>query len=211
MKMVETLEILGLTGRNLKSISLVLITVSAFTGGNLWLNKDAPPLGYERYSEYGFSIEYREDMIVSTQDFGGRAITNKSGGLQGTLESESLEQFGVFWITPDMLPSHMHGRNPKTALDFLFGIAALSGTQLTDRGELKTSKKDGHEILYQYFNITESGITIQGIIGAWYCDEDDRIFMLYLVHVPDLNQPDVLSQDLVQKWQWYLDSLVCHD
>lgn len=208
--MVETQKVTESPGLNFRSISMIVIVVGGITGGNLWLNRGAPPLGYEIYSGYGFSIEHRKDMFVRTDGLGGGPATDKSGSFQGTLENEGLEQFGVFWITPDAIPNHIRPRDSEAALDQLFAIVEMGGTQIAGRGELKTSVKDGHDVLYQYFNITEQGIIIPGIIGAWYCDEDDRILMLYLIHVPDLNQPHVLSQDLEQKWQVYLDSLECH-
>lgn len=210
--MAESQSVTESLGLNLRSICLMVIVVGAITGGNLWLNRGAPPLGYERYSGYGFSIEYRKDMLVSTAGLGGGSVSNKSGSLEGRLESAGFEQFGVIWLTSEAVPTpfRMHARDPEAVLEYLFASVELSGTQITGRGEIKTSTKDGHEIFFQYFNITEPRITIPGIIGAWYCDEDDRILMLYLIHVPDLNHPDVLSQDLEQRWQHYLDSLVCH-
>ena len=210
MKMVESQSVMESLGLHLRSICLIVIVVGAVTGGNLWLNRGAPPLGYERYSGYGFSIEYRKDMFVSTAGLGGGPVSNKSGSLEGRLESAGLEQFGVIWLTSDAFPSHVPTSDPEAALDYIFALVELGGTQIACRGELRTSNKDDHEMLFQYFNITEPRIIIPGIIGAWYCDEDDRILMLYLVYVPDLNQPDVLSKDLEQRWQHYLDSLVCH-
>ena len=210
MKMIEAQNVKESPGLNFRSISMIVIVVGVVTGGNLWCNRGTPPLGYERYSGYGFSIEYRRDMFVSTLGIGGGPATDKMGNFQGTLQHESIEQFGVIWITPDMIPSNVASRDSEAALDYIYALIEMTGTLFAGRGELKTSAKDGHKMLYQYFNITESGIIIPGIIGAWYCDEDDRILMLYLIHVPDLNQPHVLSQDLEQKWQVYLDSLECH-
>jgi len=207
--MVETRNAVGSLGLNLRSIGIIVIVVGAVTGGNLWLNRGAPKLGYERYSGHGFSIEYRKDMWTTTNGLGGGPATDEAGSFQGTLQVDSLEQFGVIWLAPDSLPTHMQGLGLEGALDYIFALIEMTGTPFAGKGELKTSSKDSHEMLYQYFNITESGIIIPGIIGAWYC-EDDRILMLYLIHVPDINQPDVLSQELETRWQVYLDSLDCH-
>ena len=208
--MVETRNAVESPGLNLRSISNIAIVVGAVTSGNLWLNRGAPKLGYERYSGHGFSIEYRKDMWTTTNGLGGGPATDEAGSFQGTLQADSLEQFGVIWLASDSLPTHMQGLGLEGALDYVFALIEMQGTQFPGRGEAFTTSEGGHEMLYQYFNITESGIIIPGIIGAWYCDEGDRILMLYLIHVPDLNQPDVLSQDLEQRWRVYLDSLRCH-
>jgi len=52
-----------------------------------------------------------------------------------------------------------------------------------------------------YFMDFARGIVM--MLMAWYCDEDDIILMLHVIHVHDLSQPDVISQDLEQKWLMY--------
>jgi hypothetical protein len=54
--MVESRSVMASLGLDLRSICLIVIVVGAVTGGNLWLHRDDLPLGYVRYSNFGFSF-----------------------------------------------------------------------------------------------------------------------------------------------------------
>jgi len=149
-------------------------------------------------------------MVLRESDLSGYGSpTDASGTMQASVQDDGLEQFGVMWLKPEGIPSHMD-RTPEGALDYTFAFIALSGTQISERGELRTTTKDGHDLVYQTFGVPESGFTIPGIIGSWYCDEAGRFLMLYLVYVPDVNNPEVVSPEMEQMWLGYLESLVCH-
>jgi hypothetical protein len=182
----------------------IIVVVFAFTGGNLWINRGGPPLGYERYSRDDFRIDYRKDMYLEEQSLGGDIVSDSFGIVMGRLEDESLEQFGVIWITPEM-----EDTTPEDSLDNLFKMVEMDGTQIVGKGEKLTDSKDGHRLVYQTFIILDSGINIQGIIGSWYCEDAGKFLMLYLIHVPDLSQPEIPSQDIEERWRAYLDNLVC--
>jgi len=197
-------------GFNARSLLVVAVVVGAVTGGNLLLHRGDPPLGYTRYEGRGFSIVYSELMVLRESDLSGYGSpTDASGTMQASMQYDGLEQFGVIWLKPEGMPSNM-GRTPEGALDYTFAFIALSGTQISERGELRTTTKDGHDLVYQTFGVPESGFTIPGIIGSWYCEESERFLMLYLVYVPDVNNPEVVSPEMEQMWFGYLESLVCH-
>jgi hypothetical protein len=40
--------------------------------------------------------------------------------------------------------------------------------------------------MYQHFNITERGQPYTGVTGTWYCDETDRVYILYYATIPEL-------------------------
>jgi hypothetical protein len=60
--------------------------------------------------------------------------------------------------------------------------------------------------MYQHFNITERGQSYTGAIGTWYCDQTDRVYILYYATIPELTA----RQDPLTEFQRYLDSFVCH-
>jgi hypothetical protein len=192
-----------------RSLLVVFVVVLAVTGGNLWINRGGPPVGYARFEGYGFSIDYRREMYFMESGIGGGSAFDNSGSIQGTLSADSLEQFGVIWLARKGLPSHV-APTPEGALDQVFAIIGMGDTQIPERGELRILVKDDREVVYQTFSVLDSGITIPGIIGAWYCEEAGKFLILYLIHVPDINQPEILSQELEQKWLSYLDSIKCH-
>jgi hypothetical protein len=191
-----------------RTLITIIVVVGAVTGGNIWINRNNPPLGFNRFEGYGFSIDYRRDMYFEVTGLGEGSATESIGTVQGVLEYESLEQFGVMWVSQQNLPSHLED-TPEGALEYVHDLIEMSGTQISERGEMQTGSKDGHDMTYQTFEV-DLGSPVRGIVGAWYCDEVGKYLMLFLIHMPDVAQPQVLSQEVESKWMGYLDSLICH-
>jgi len=194
-----------------RSLVIVLIAVGAVTGGNLWIHRGDPSVGYLRYTSHGISFDYPAEMSQVEADLGGFGPATDSGGTvqvshQG---ADRLEQYGVMWVEPKSMPSNM-ARTPEAALDFLFDFIGLAGTQITDRGEYKDKTTDGHEVIYQTFGVPENEYTIPGIIGAWHCEETGRFLMLYQIYVDDFENLEVPYQGLEQMWLDRLDGITCH-
>ena len=194
-----------------RSLVIVLIAVGAVTGGNLWIHRGDPPLGYTRYTGHGISFDYIVKMNLMESDLSGFSSATDSGGTvqlryQG---ADRLEQYGVMWIEPKSMPSHL-ARTPEAALDFFFEIVGISGTLITERSEYKTTTTDGHEVIYQTFGVPENEYTIPGIIGVWHCEETGRFLMLYQIYVDDFENLEVPHQGLDQMWLDRLDGITCH-
>ena len=187
-----------------RSLLLVALVVLAVTCGNLWLNRNAPPVGYTEYSGRGFTIYHPRDMEVYEEGLGSPWPTSDLGVVVGRRETTSLEQFGVIWLSTDM------ASDLDEALDLIFSAAGEDNAEVSEFGERETSTVNSHETRISKFTITEPGVYARGAIGVWHCDEDDRYLMLYLLHVPDLSQPDVLSNTVDQMWSGYIKSLGCH-
>ena len=188
------------TAFNAKSLLVVVVLVGTVTVGNLWMHSGSPPLGYARYTGYGFTIEYSQRMTIGEADLGGYSLpTDSAGMMQGMRQDTELEQFGVIWMRPEGLSSNVD-KTPAGALDQIFGFIGISGTSIGVRGKLETMTKDGHEVIYQTFTVEESGISIPGIIGAWYCEEAGKYLMLYTIHVPDVYHPEIVSQEVEAIW-----------
>ena len=192
-----------------RSLVMVFTLVGAVTLGNLWLHIGGPPLGYSRYNGFGFSIDYSQRMTMREGDLGGYGPpTDSAGTVSWSRQDKELEQFGVFWIKAESLSTNMD-RTPAGALDQLFGYIGISGTMIGERGEMETMTKDGHEVVYQTFTVEESGISIPGMIGAWYCEASGKYLMLYAVHVPDIYHPEIISQWVENIWLGHLATLTC--
>jgi hypothetical protein len=143
-------------------------------------------------------------MYVYEEGLGSPWPTPDLGMVIGRRDTTSLEQFGVIWLSTEM------ASDLDEALDLIFSAAQEDNTVVTEHGERETSTVNNHEMRFGKFTITEPGINARGAIGAWYCDEGDRYLMLYLVHVPDLSQPDVQSNSVDRIWGEYAESLECH-
>jgi hypothetical protein len=198
------------TAFSTRSLLMVIALVGAVTLGNLWLHRGSPTLGYSRYTGFGFSIEYSQRMTVREGDLGGYGPpTDSAGMVQWSRQEKDLEQFGVVWIKPEGLSTNVD-KTPAGALDQLFGYIGISGTMIGERGELETMTKDGHELVYQTFTVEESGFSIPGMIGAWYCEASGKFLMLFAVHVPDIYHPEIVSQEVEAIWLGHLAALTCH-
>ena len=149
----------------------------------------APTL-YNTYSKYGFSFEYPKGMVIS------ESATSSSGQVSGQLFAEdSTEGVVVKWLAIFLAPYLEFTLNDE--MEHL-----EAGGYDVDRGQIVTSTKAGHEMMYQYFTATSEVETAYGIFGVWYCDINDRLYELCFMS----SESDVLS-----KFQQYLDSFVCHE
>ena len=186
-----------------RSLLIVITLVGAVTLSNLWLHRGSPPLGYARYTGFGFTVEYSQRMTMWEGDLGGYGPpTDSAGMVQWSRQERDLEQFGVIWIKPEGLSTSVD-KTPLGALDQIFGYIGLAGTQIGVRGEIETMTKDGHEVVYQTFTV-ESGISIPGIVGAWYSEASGKYLMLYTIHVPDIYHPEIVSQEVETLWLGHL-------
>lgn len=190
-----------------RNLLIVAVIVSAVTGGNLWLHRNDPALGYARYEGFGFTLEYSLQRTLRVDGFGGWEPTEAGGSAQVSLQGVGLEQYGVIWVTPESMPTHLRGL--EGSLDYLFGTIGMDGTTISDRGTHISMTKDGHEMIYQTFNLLEQGLAIPGIMGAWYCEDAGKYLQFYLVYLPDPMNPTVDPQVLEQRWLGYLDMVEC--
>ncbi len=189
-----------------RNLLIVAVIVFAVTGGNLWFHRGDPPVGYGRYTDFGFTLDYSLQKTFSVAGFGWEP-TESGGSVQVALQGMGLDQYGVIWSTPESMPTPM--RSLGGSLDNIFGIIGMDGTIIKDRGTHMPMTKDGHEMIYQTFNLMEQGFAVPGIIGTWYCEEAGKYLLLYLVYLPDPANPTVDPQELEQKWLGYLDQVSC--
>jgi len=157
---------------------------------------EVPP--NSRYSRHGFSFDYPIGMVISELPK-GMLLGKVQGLLSGNLFAEEID---VIWDTSESAPEL------ESFLDEVFAWAEEMAGEETEylREPLVTSVKDDQEMVYQYFNVTERGVPRTGIMGSWYCDEAERVYVLAYVTISDL----ATQQDLLREFQRYLDSFVCH-
>ncbi len=167
-------------GLNLRSISVVVIVVGVVTGGNLWLNRGAPDLGFERYSNFGFSFDYPQGALISEQGLAGKgAPSDASGIVQCTLTNRNPpEIIGVIWLSYPSAP------DLEVVLDETFEQLG-EGTEVEDRGPSLTSVKDGYEMKHQFFTLIDYGTRLSGVVGIWYNTEASRVYMVFYISLPE--------------------------
>jgi len=189
-----------------RSLLSVILLIGAVTGGNLWIHSGDPALGYARYTGYGFSIDYSQQMTFWESGLGGGPPSQSAGTVQFTYQDGTLEQYGVIWVKPGSMSTYID-QTAAGALDYVFASIDMSGTQISERGETRTMTREDRDIVYQTFGVEDSGFTIPGLIGAWYSEEAEKFMILYLIYVPDISQIEVASPELEQRWLGYLDAI----
>ena len=198
---------------NLKSICLIVLVVGTVTGANLWLHKDDLPLGYARYSDFGFSFVYPElfdtyswgnpDPASGPSDFGGGVQAKKfwEGVWQNVIIVWSTEV-----STPDL----------ETELDEFIASLDGWGCKVERKDQQFTSEKDGHEMLYQTYIFWEASFRSGGAqfiaaSGVWYEPwpslHANRVYVLTYIAFPELTT----RQQVLERFQHYLDSFVGHE
>ena len=133
--------------------------------------------------------------------------TESGGTVVVAQQGMGLDQYGVIWGTPESMPTSM--RSLEGSLEYIFGLIGMDGTVITNIGPHISMIKGGHDMIYRTFSLMESGFAVPGIIGSWYCEEAGKYFQLYLVYLPDPENPTVDPQELEQKWRGYLDQVTC--
>jgi hypothetical protein len=190
-----------------RSLFIVAVIVSAVTGGNLWLHRNDPALGYARYSGFGFTMDYSLKLNLQVSGFGGWEPTESQGTVQVAYQGNYLEQYGVIWVTPESMPTHL--RTLEGSIDNTFGLVAMDGTTIADRGSYEYSTFNGHEMVQQTFSVVEEGIHIPGVMGVWYCEETGKYLQFYVIYLADVENFTTDPQEMEQKWMEYLDLVEC--
>jgi len=193
---------------NRRSILVVALIVVSMTAGNLLLHRGDPKVGYARYEEFGFTLDYSQKMTLREEGFGGQEVKESGGTVQVSYQGNRVEQYGVLWISPMGMPTHMRGL--EGAMEYLFAVASMEGTTFSDLGTTKSTVHNGHEMIYQSFNLVEQGIDVPGIMGGVNCEDSGQFFWFYFIYLPDLENPTVDTHELEQGWLGYLDGFRCH-
>jgi len=189
-----------------RNLLIVTVIVSAVTGGNLLLHRGDPPVGYGRYSDFGFTLDYSLQKTLTVDGFGWEP-TESGGIVTVALQGMGLDQFGVIWIAPEDMPTSM--RSLEGSLEYINGLIGMEGNVITNIGPHMSMTKNGHDMVYRTWNLMESGFAVPGIMGSWYCEEAGKYLSFYLVYLPDPANPTVDPQELEQKWLGYLDQISC--
>jgi hypothetical protein len=108
------------------------------------------------------------------------------------------ESVGVIWNHADESPSF------DLFLDELWAYAVeAAGFQEISRGNMVTSTKGEDEMVLQPFDVLDAEGTSQtGILGVWYEEEEQRIYTMYMVTIPEVAE----QIDMNARFQMYLNS-----
>jgi len=153
------------------------------------------------YARYGFSLEIPGIMTAFEQGKSWQGEASETSGLvQFRYGASPYENISVQWDTVESSP------NLQAALDEFSADLRGLGVEINETGQTVSTTKGDHEFVYLSFEITEREYTYPGVIGAWYCEETDRIFILYAAYILELQE----RVDPLTEFQRYVDSFTCH-
>ena len=187
-------------------IALVLLVASACGGGGAPATPTPTPTEFKTYSKYGLSFEYPKRFSVTEMGVLENEASDNSGIVQVGIENDEVQIFQTMWIQIVQATWEIAG-DLEMMLDGGFeALETAEGTVGVVRGELVDTTKAGHQMLYQYYTCTiTGGERLYGIQALFYCDESQKVFQLLTI-----NNTISATQDVLQDFENYLDSFVCH-
>jgi hypothetical protein len=179
--------IMKLSKLTLRNILVTIIIIGAMTGGNLWIHRSDPPLGYGRYDNFGLTFEFPllfsvveagfPDPSTGANDFMGLAQA------QGVWENE-YHNYLVIWETKSSIPEL------GDTLEQIYLALADVGCVIDSKESIVTIEKEGHELLYQSITFKQDELDFIGTFGVWYepwsSFHANRVYMVSYITFQDV-------------------------
>lgn len=178
----------------------LIIIVLIVAGVTIWNSRSSlfpPPEGYARFSGYGVSFLYSDDLNLwqvainddgSVVRDGSRNISEDWGDVgwnSGNVDFERpgregyFQEFSVMWVAMDGPPEHDEALNLFYTM-IVVNAQILNRELYMTRGPPGFLDHRGHQVKYEFFNYTqlESGesepVIIYGVVGGFYCERSGR-------------------------------------
>ncbi|MFX0152494.1 MAG: hypothetical protein ACFFAJ_17025, partial [Candidatus Hodarchaeota archaeon] len=124
-------------------------------------------------------------------------VSNVSGRVEIYIPYWPKLKYAIQWDTATTAPNLT-----SVLADYWVGFKRRNaGYTFTKLRPLSSATRGNHEMIYQEFEWLQQDQSFSGVIGAWYCEESSR---LYIVTYYDL---DI---DLIPNALKFFDSFVCH-
>jgi len=156
------------------------------------------------YSNYGFGFDYPDGFSVTEMGMLDSEANDNSGIVQVGIENDEIQMCQVMWFNVTLSTWKMMG-DLQTMLNASFEGMKVEGVESVDIGELVETTKAGHEMVYQYYNMTPVGIKAYGIVAIFHCDESQRCYQIMTI-----NTTISAKEDVLKDFMNYLNSFVCH-
>lgn len=122
------------------------------------------------------------------------ATANDNSGMVNGKSTGPLQEFAVSWAK---------SATPATRGDLENAIEEIYKSEnFEKKGAITETTKSGHEMIYQQMTFTKDWQTEYLIFGAWYCNSDEKVYIL--------GAGQSTEQGLLQIFEQYSDSFVCH-
>ena len=170
-----------------KSLAVIIAASILLTGGNLWLHRGDPPLGWVTMHEFGISFDFPQNVPLSINTPPEWNQNYWSGAVQGEDNSAIPEMIGLFWTTGT-------AATKEEGLISLIEMAKQDTTNMNS-DEVKSKAFGDYDAAYIEITITEGEMDIPGIVAAFY-DPYGRLMMPYHLGFTgsDLNNMEKLEK-----------------
>lgn len=135
------------------------------TGGNLWLHRSDPSLGYGKYDNFGLTFEY--PLLFNVVDSGFPDPGVGANDFMGVAQAQGVwenvyHNYLVIWGTDSSKPIL------GDTLEGIYLQLADVGCIINGKEPMVTTEKEGYEILYQTITFTQLELDFIGTFGVWY-------------------------------------------
>jgi len=213
----------------------LILIILIFVGVALWNSRTLifrPPDGYAKFSDYGLSFLYPDDLNLwqvpinddgSVDLDGSKIISEQSGNVgwnSGNVDFDRGDREGyyqesaVIWVTKETEPES------EEILDLFYTMVEVTNrvrnrTVEMVKGSTASFTHKGHQATYQFFNSTKLNLgvtepmTNYGIVGGFYCDRTERAVAIYYLDIFD-TEPVYNMKEILNSFRLYIDSIECH-
>jgi CubicO group peptidase (beta-lactamase class C family) len=162
---------------------------------------DLPPKAtHHTYADHGFTLKVPSGFSIQEMPVQGRdAVTDEAGLVQFRFFSYPFELIQALWLQAEM------GPDVEPYLEeFNKSASQQEGVEYTV-GETWAASQGEHDAIYQSFEFDQQGFRLKGVTVAWYCTEDQRVYLFsYMTSL------EVSDEDVTARLQGHLDSFDCH-
>jgi len=168
---------------SLRSFTLSIIVVVAFTCGMLWLNREDLSPGYASYEKYGISLTYPALMSLRETTLPGMGSGPDLSDFAGFVALQSywegkLDTFGVAWFVKERAPSV-----EAEGDEFIKGISQQPNEVMRRVGERFDMVFNGEAVGCICIELQEGSNTFSGVGGViyrpWSSPGVSRIFIVF--------------------------------
>jgi CubicO group peptidase (beta-lactamase class C family) len=153
----------------------------------------------QTYADHGFTFHYPRGFMAEELPLPGQAtLSDEAGMVQFRFDSHPFELIQAAWLAAEP------GGDPAAYLAEVTKSVPEAGIEFT-LGESQTWTQDGHQALYQPYDLASEGIELRGATIIWYCAESGRVYILSYT-----TNPEVPDQDFMARFEAHAGSFVCH-
>ncbi len=142
-----------------KSLAVILAASILVTGGNMWLHRNDPPVGWTTLDDHGIKFNFPQNMQMNLNTPPGWTQSYWEGGVIGEDMSGGAELIGLFWATGI-------ANSKEDGLAFVLEMAVQENPGLS-WGEVQTKSVADYEVVYVDIDLGVEEIVIPGVISAF--------------------------------------------